>query len=156
MSQEETLIHTFYSAFQRGDYSTMQSCYHAQAKFSDPVFQNIDSDEVKAMWQMLLTAARDLKVSFQSVKADGDQGSCSWEAWYTFSRTGRPVHNVITARFRFADFKIIEHVDSFNLWKWSAQALGTSGLMLGWSPLVQNKVRATARQSLDKFMSGQS
>jgi ketosteroid isomerase-like protein len=152
MHQHEALITTFYSAFQRRDYAAMQACYHGDAEFSDPVFQNLNSKEVKAMWQMLVTSAKDLKISFSNVKADDQTGSCRWEAWYTFSRTGRLVHNIIEARFQFKDGKIIQHHDSFDLWRWSRQALGTSGLLLGWSPLVKNKVRSTASRSLTKFM----
>jgi ketosteroid isomerase-like protein len=153
MHPNETLITNFYSAFQRGDYATMQNSYHGNAEFSDPVFQNLDSKQVTAMWQMLLTSAKDLKVSFSDARADDTTGSCHWEAWYTFSRTGRPVHNIIEARFKFKDGKIIQHKDTFDMWRWSRQALGTSGLLLGWSPIVQNKVRATAGKSLQKFMS---
>jgi ketosteroid isomerase-like protein len=152
MHSHEALITTFYSAFQHGDYAAMQSCYHGDAEFSDPVFQHLNSKEVKAMWQMLLTSAKDLKITFSNVKADDRQGSCHWEAWYTFSRTGRRVHNIIEARFQFKDGKFIQHHDSFDMWRWSRQALGTSGLLLGWSPLVKNKVRATASKSLTKFI----
>lgn len=152
MNSHEALITTFYSAFQRGDYAAMQACYHGDAEFSDPVFQSLNSREVKAMWQMLLTSAKDLRVTFSDVKANDNEGSCRWEAWYTFSRTGRLVHNIIEARFRFKDGKFVQHHDSFDLWKWSRQALGTSGLLLGWSPLVKNKVRATASKSLAKFI----
>ncbi len=152
MHPHETLITNFYSAFQRGDYATMQSCYHQNAEFSDPVFQHLNSKEVKAMWQMLLTSAKDLKITFNNVKANDREGSCHWEAWYTFSRTGRPVHNIIEARFQFKDGKFIRHQDSFDMWRWSRQALGASGLLLGWSPIVKNKVRATASKALSKFI----
>jgi ketosteroid isomerase-like protein len=151
MNQHERLIHNFYSAFSQGDFKTMQSFYHNNASFSDPVFQNLNSKEVKGMWEMLLTSARDLKISFGDIKADADSGSASWQAWYTFSRTGKPVHNIIRAEFKFDDGKIISHRDHFDLWRWSRQALGISGLLLGWSPLVANKVRATARKALEKF-----
>jgi ketosteroid isomerase-like protein len=152
MNQHERLIQKFYTAFEQGDFKTMQSCYHDNAVFSDPVFQNLNSREVKAMWEMLLTSANDLKVTFDNIKADASSGSASWEAWYTFSRTGRSVHNVITAEFQFDDGKIIRHKDHFDLWQWSRQALGMSGLFLGWSSIVVNKVRGTARKSLDKFL----
>ncbi|HEX8059406.1 MAG TPA: nuclear transport factor 2 family protein, partial [Cyclobacteriaceae bacterium] len=79
-------------------------------------------------------------------------GSALWEAWYSFSRTGRQVHNIIDAKFEFRDGLIYKHHDHFAFWRWSRQALGTSGTLLGWSPVVRNKVRETARRSLDKFM----
>lgn len=130
----------------------MQHLYHEKAVFYDPVFQQLTSEEVRAMWEMLLTQARDLDVSYQSVTANNEQGTCHWEAKYQFSKTGRSVHNIIDASFQFKDGLIYRHHDTFSLWRWSRQALGFSGLLLGWSPLVQNKIRRTARISLDKFM----
>jgi hypothetical protein len=47
--------------------------------------------------------------------------------------------------------KIIRQVDSFSLWRWSRQALGTRGLLLGWTPIVKNKVQAQAANSLRQF-----
>ena len=41
--------------------------------------------------------------------------------------------------------------DSFDLWRWSRQALGTKGLLLGWTPLVRNAVRAQALKGLRAF-----
>lgn len=151
METHEAMIRRFYTAFQQKDFRTMQSCYHSGATFTDPVFQNLSCEEVKAMWQMLLTSAKDLRISFDNVQANGDHGSCRWEAWYSFSRTGRPVHNIIDATMEFKDGLIYRHTDRFNFWRWSRQALGGTGLFLGWSPVVSNKVRAMARKNLDKF-----
>jgi len=144
MSTDEALITKFYTAFQQKDFLTMQSCYHAEATFSDPVFQSLNSKEVKAMWQMLLTSSKDLKVTFDNVQAN----CCHWEAWYSFSRTGRKVHNIIDATFEFKDGLIYRHKDHFNMRKWGRQALGIAGIF----PFVHSKVRATARKSLDKFI----
>ena len=152
MNNNEALIRKFYTAFQQKDFLTMQSCYHPQATFGDPVFPKLTSNEVKAMWQMLLTSSKDLRVEFSNGKADERVGSCHWEAWYTFSRSGRPVHNIIDATFEFRDGLIFRHTDHFDFWRWSRQALGLSGTLLGWTPVVSNKVRDTARRSLDKFM----
>lgn len=152
MNENEKLIQRFYSAFQSKDYATMQSLYHPEAHFSDPVFTSLDSNEVKAMWQMLISAGKDLKIDFGNIKADDKRGSCHWEAWYTFSRTGNKVHNVIDASFEFKDNLILTHKDAFDFWRWSRQSLGIAGLLLGWSPAIKNKVRATAATSLQKFM----
>ncbi len=149
----ETLVRKFYDAFARKDFLTMQSCYHPDARFSDPVFPNLSAKEVKAMWQMLLTSSKDLRIEYSSVVADQSKGSCHWEAWYTFSRSGRPVHNIIDVSFEFRDGLIFRHTDHFNFYRWSRQALGLSGIVLGWTPLIQSQVRATAAKSLAKFVS---
>src|SRR5579859_558774 len=87
-----------------------------------------------------------------AARDDDASGRAHWEAWYTFSSTGRKVHNVIDAEFQFQAGRIAAHRDRFNFWAWSSQALGPSGLLLGWTPVVHNRVRATARGRLDRFI----
>ena len=146
------LIDRFYTAFALRDHETMGACYRPEARFSDPVFGELDGDEVRAMWRMLCERGTDLVVTHSDVEADADRGSARWVASYTFSATGRPVRNEIEARFRFADGLIAEHDDRFALWKWTRQALGPVGLLLGWSPPVQGKVSRQARSALRAAM----
>jgi ketosteroid isomerase-like protein len=150
------LIARFYEAFDRRDHVTMASCYAEDATFSDPVFRDLSGDEVRSMWRMFCERGEDLEISYRDVTADGDRGSAHWDADYTFTATGRTVHNSIDASFVFRDGLIAEHVDSFDFWSWTRQALGPVGVLLGWSPPVQGKVRTQARQNLDEFMAGGS
>lgn len=152
MNQNQEVIIQFYSAFQKRDWRTMQSCYHAEAHFSDSVFPDLNSMETKAMWHMLCENAQDFSLQFTGIEADDTHGRCDWQAWYTFSRTGRKVHNIIQADFEFKDGLIIRHTDSFNFWRWSRMALGITGVLMGWTPIIHNKVQTTARKSLFKFM----
>ena len=81
-------------------------------------------------------------------------GSAHWDAHYRFSATGRIVDNAIDSRFTFTpDGLIATQRDRFDFWTWSRQALGTPGLLLGWSPMLKNKVRATAAANLSTFLS---
>ena len=151
--ENRALIERFYRAFQQRDGATMAACYHANASFRDPVFE-LTGARVGAMWRMLTSRGADLRVEFSNVSADAVSGGADWQAWYTFSTTGRQVHNAISARFRFAEGLIIEHVDAFDFWRWSRQALGPVGLLLGWSSMVRAKVRGEARRALDRFIAG--
>jgi ketosteroid isomerase-like protein len=148
------LIDRFYGAFAGRDHEAMAACYVPDARFTDPVFRDLEGDEVRAMWQMLCERGRDLELSHSDVHTEGDRGSARWVADYTFSGTGRPVHNEIEASFRFRDGLIAEHTDSFDLWLWARQALGTTGLLLGWSPPVPNQIRGQARDNLAEFIAG--
>ncbi len=152
MSAEAQTVRTFYEAFQRRDAAAMGRCYAADVVFSDPVFTHLVGDQARGMWTMLCGRGKDLRVEFKDVAADAASGSAHWEAWYTFSATGRAVHNVIEARFRFRDGLIAEHVDSFSLARWAAQALGFKGVLLGWAPPVQNAIRKQAAKGLEQFM----
>ncbi|SDQ98754.1 Ketosteroid isomerase-related protein [Pseudomonas sp. UC 17F4] len=155
MSDANTaLITRFYQAFQRLDAEAMVACYSDDIVFSDPVFGTLRGKDAGDMWRMLTTRAKDFTLTFDTVRADERAGSARWVARYLFSQTGRTVVNDIQARFVFRDGKICEHHDSFDLWRWARQALGTTGVLLGWSPLVQGKVRAQAQKGLRAFQAG--
>ena len=150
-SANAELIDRFYTAFARRDHEAMAGCYTPDATFTDPVFQELHGDEVRAMWRMLCERGADLELSHSAIETEGDRGSAHWVADYTFSGSGRAVHNEIDAGFRFEHGLIAEHTDSFDLWRWARQALGPVGVLLGWSPPVQAKIRSQARASLDEF-----
>lgn len=145
------LITRFYEAFSRLDAEAMSACYSDDVLFSDPVFGELRGREAGDMWRMLTARAKDFSVRFDNVRADGRSGAAHWVATYLFSQTGRTVVNDIQARFVFRDGKICEHHDSFDLWRWSRQALGAKGLLLGWTPVVQNAIRTQAHKGLKAY-----
>ncbi|WP_394759509.1 nuclear transport factor 2 family protein [Flavobacterium sp.] len=135
------LIEKFYTSFANGSAEGMISCYHDDIQFEDPAFGKLEGEDVKVMWQMLLSRNSGLKLNFNTVEANKNKGSANWVAEYTYSQTGRKVVNKISAKFEFADGKIIKHTDYFDIWKWTQQALGWKGYLLGWTPFMQNKIR---------------
>lgn len=150
MNNNKALIETFYTAFQKKDFKTMAECYHPDVYFRDEAFE-LNGKEVGAMWHMLCERGSDMEMTFSVQEAQGNI-TAHWEPKYNFSQTGRLVHNIIDAEFEFKDGKIIKHIDSFNFWHWSRQALGLPGLALGWSSLLQNKVSKMAMSTLHKFI----
>ena len=148
------VLDRFYSALARKDWATVGACYAEEARFSDPVFPDLDAAQVRSMWKMLLTSGTDLRFSFNVVEETTMQGRCLCEAFYTFGKAGRPVLNIIQSTFELRDGLIYRQHDRFNFWRWSLQALGTTGWLLGWTPFVRNKVRATLAARLKKFMQG--
>ena len=148
------LLTRFYQAFQRQDAEAMAACYAADVHFSDPVFPDLKGAEAADMWRMLTSRAQNFSLEYSDVSADDHQGRAHWVATYLFSGTGRMVVNRIQANFKFRDGKIVEHRDHFDLWKWSAQALGVKGTLLGWTPLVQGAIRKQAAKGLAAFRAG--
>jgi hypothetical protein len=130
----------------------MQSCYSDNARFNDPVFLDLNSEEVKAMWEMLCKRGKDLQIEFGSVEANDSAGNATWTAHYTFTGTGKKVINHVKSRFKFKNGLITEHIDDFNFYNWASQALGMPGRLLGWTGWMKKKVRASARNSLISFM----
>ena len=149
--QSTALIQRFYTAFQRRDAAGMGACYAPTVRFQDPVF-TLESWRARAMWRMLCDRGKDLRVEFANVHADETSGSADWEAWYTFSVTGRPVHNVIHASFALENGLIVRHTDQFDLYRWAAQALGLKGRLLGWAPPVQRAIRRQAASALEAYI----
>jgi ketosteroid isomerase-like protein len=151
-TSNEELIERFYGAFAQRDGAAMAACYAPDIHFSDPVFTDLHGPEAGAMWRMLTERGTDLRVELLERSADGDGGSAHWRAHYTFTQTGRSVVNDVHATLRFGDGLIGEHVDDFDFHRWARQALGPSGLLLGWTPVLRSAVRRKARAGLDEFM----
>jgi ketosteroid isomerase-like protein len=144
-----SLITEFYTAFANGDYNRMAACYHDDIEFSDPAFGTLKGNEVKMMWKMLIERSGG---KLNIVSSNITDNTAHWEAFYVFSRTGRNVHNKIDARFEFKDGKIISHRDHFNLWRWSSQALGLSGFLLGYTSFFKNKLQTQTRKLLADYI----
>ena len=155
MHPNEKLITEFYEGFNKLDSRPMVKVYAPDAEFSDGVFPGLKGSEIGDMWTMLCARAQEFSVTFRDVKADDTSGSAHWEAKYRF-RGGRHVHNVIDAVFTFRDGKVIKHTDTFDFWRWSRQALGLPGVLLGWSGFLKKKVQAQARAGLDEFRAKRS
>jgi hypothetical protein len=151
-------IERFYAAFARLDGATMQACYAENAQFDDEAFSLRGPREIGGMWRMLCDATKarglaDWKIETRDITSLDGHGSAHWEAHYRFSATGRLVHNIIDAEFEFdAGGLITRHRDRFDFWRWARQALGAPGLLLGWTPFLRAKVRATAAGNLRRYL----
>ncbi len=144
------LITRFYTAFAQHDAAGMAACYHPQSHFTDEIF-DLHGDDAPRMWHMLCSRGRDMAVEFNGIASDGTTARAHWEARYTFSATGRPVHNIVDAHFKFRNGLIVRHVDHFDFWRWARQALGAPGWLLGWSGVLKRKVQANAAAGLAEF-----
>jgi SnoaL-like domain len=153
MNSNENLIIKFYTAFSNSDFKEMASCYHQNIIFEDPAFGILNGESANKMWQMLIERSKgNIKIDFLNVVANEFSGRARWIATYNFSQTNRKVVNVIDAKFEFQDGLFIKHTDFFDLYKWSKQALGWKGFLLGWTDFMKNKIRKTAQKSLEIYM----
>lgn len=152
MKPNEQIIEEFYSGFAAANSDTMNSCYHPEVVFQDPVFGVLQSQDVRDMWEMLIAkSGGNIAIKFSNVVSVGNTGTTNWTADYVFSSTNRKVHNVVQAQFEFKDGLIYRHVDFFDLYAWSKQAMGVKGTLLGWTPFFKRKIQQTAVQSLRSF-----
>ena len=151
------LIQKFYTAFANSNEHEMASCYHKEVIFEDPAFGKLNQKEVISMWKMLLERSKgNLRIEFSDVVTNEISGSAIWIATYIFSQTNRKVVNIIDAKFEFKDGLILKHNDHFNFYKWTKQALGLKGYLLGWTHFMQKKVRQNAKKSLQNYMQKQA
>jgi ketosteroid isomerase-like protein len=154
VDQNIRIVDNFYSAFQHGDYKSMQQCYHPEVEFTDEVFPMLKGNDAKAMWHMLVEGASNsnLRISYANILAVHDHITCDWEAHYILSLTGRNVHNKIQASFRFLDGLIYRHIDRFDFYRWTRMAFGFKGVVLGWTPLFRDRAQKTVASRLHKFI----
>jgi len=152
----EALIKKFYDAFVAGNSKEMVACYHDDVTFTDPAFGTIQGDKAKAMWHMLIERGKGAnKVTYSNVTATEEKGSSQWIAKYPYGDKKRPVVNHVEASFTFKDGKIYTHQDDFNLYKWSKQALGVPGFLLGWTGFMRGKIQQQTNALLTKYMNGE-
>ena len=147
----EELILGFYAAFGRRDWGPMAVAYRPDATFRDPVFR-LEGWRIGAMWQMLCVRGVDLRIEARLLEASETHARAQWDARYSFSGSGRPVHNRIQAEFLIQDGRIQVHRDSFSLYRWAAQALGLRGRLLAWLPPVREAIRRQASRGLERFI----
>ncbi|HTM97194.1 MAG TPA: nuclear transport factor 2 family protein [Pedobacter sp.] len=152
MNANKQLIDRFYTCFKNKDFKGMQDCYADNAVFNDAVFKNLNADQVKAMWEMLIVKGKDLRIEYSLGSSSENLVSAHWDAFYTFSATGKKVINRIDANFEIANGKIVKHTDNFNFFTWSRQALGLPGILLGWTSFLNKKISAQAMKNLESFM----
>jgi ketosteroid isomerase-like protein len=152
MNTNEQLITDFYTAFQNKDYVGMQKCYSDRALFSDAVFKDLNAQQVRKMWEMLIKRGQDLQLTFENIKANNKEGGADWAATYTFTKTGRKVVNHIHASFVFEDGKILKHTDNFNFRRWAKQAFGPIAGIPIFTIFLKRKVQKIAMKSLEEYM----
>ncbi|MCB9252259.1 MAG: nuclear transport factor 2 family protein [Flavobacteriales bacterium] len=154
MNKENSqLIENFYNSFSNQDVRGMLEQYHEKVRFQDPVFGKLNTEQVKAMWEMLVERSKgELKIRWTDIVADDDKGTVQWVAEYFFGKQKRKVVNRIKGSFLFSEGKIIQHHDSFDLWRWSSQALGIPGLLLGWTPVLKNNIRKRSKTLLENYL----
>jgi len=151
-------IERLYNAFANLDGAAMEACYADKARFEDPVFTLAGQRQIGGMWRMLCENARMRgiglwKLELGEIRTSAAKGRAHWEARYRFGEAQRKVHNRVEAKFDFDDDGfILRHRDEFSFWRWSRQALGVPGLLLGWSPWLQQRVQRKAGQQLQRYM----
>jgi len=143
------LLHRLFTSLNQHDHQEMAACYHADATFRDIAFDLRGSKQIHAMWHMICET--DIRASFHLLEVDDRVGHVTLIDDYTFSSTGRAVHNVIDSHFRLRDGLIIEHQDLCDARVWAAMALGgVSGFMAGRFRFLRSfKARQLLREFID-------
>ena len=154
MTQNNTqLIENFYTGFSQGNAAAMTACYHNDIVFEDPAFGRLENGKPSKMWEMLMSRKKEsTTLVFSNIEANETTGKANWTATYEYGDKNRKVINNVTANFKFKDGKIIEHIDTFDLWSWTKQALGFSGVLLGWSSFMRKKIQKTTNEQLNEYM----
>ena len=143
----QQVIEQFYTALSNRDIKALSNCYHEEVVYSDVGFGIQKGKDAKLVWQFLMNNVdENFMVTFSDIQANETRGSANWVAKYQFNQ--RNIENQITATFQFQNGKIIYHKDKYSLWKWSQQAFGFLGYLIGWLPLFRWLVRWQMQRTL--------
>ena len=143
------VITGFYEAFSRRDFRGMACWYDPNVEFTDPAFGTLRGKRAFAMWAMLTSQGKGLKIQFSQVRAEGTSGHAHWDAYYSFPFLAftNQVENRIDATFELRDGKIVRHHDSFDLQRWMKMALWPLDGVIS-----EDTFRGFARKKLDEFI----
>lgn len=149
MQPNARMIEMLYTSLRDGNASAAAACYSANARFRDIAFSLDGRKQILDMWSYV--CSRKVKVDFDSVVADGQEGRGHWIASYTFHDTGLPVVNNINSEFGFdGDGFIASHIDRCSAMAWAIQAYDFPKCLVAGAigPLRRYK----AREKLDRFL----
>ena len=133
-AQARKVATDFFAAFARRDAAGMAAAYHPNVKFSDPLFGKLRGRHmVMEMWNTILPAANpqtfriEPKILGAPVrKADGAyEVKVHWDAAYDLGK--RHVDNHSDTTLTIKNGKIVTQRDSWDLDKWTKQALPFGG-----------------------------
>ncbi len=150
-NQNKAVIESFYTAFANGDAVGMNQQYADNIVFEDPAFGQLKGQDAKDMWLLLMERSQGMKLTFDNISATTTTATAHWKAVYAYGPQKRMVTNLVTAQFELKDGKITKHTDDFDLWKWSSQALGVAGKLLGWSSFMRNKIQEQTGKLLKDY-----
>jgi SnoaL-like domain len=132
------VLEKFYKGVENHDHLAIAACYQSNGTFKDIAFELEGKKMIQAMWHMI--AKTDLTISYEIKDTDENNGTALWTADYTFTDTGRKVHNELESNFRFSDGLILSQVDDCDPWNWGMQALGPAKGFLSWLvPAIRHK-----------------
>ncbi|WP_338985208.1 nuclear transport factor 2 family protein [Spiroplasma endosymbiont of Diplazon laetatorius] len=151
--QDKKVISDFYEAFKQGDSNKMVSLYSPKVTFQDPTFGELNAEEARFMWIMLVSTRADSKFEVNyTVEEKNGKIVVVWKATYLFGPKKRKVVNIVTSKMETEDGLIVKHVDSFNFKRWAKQAVGFSGALFGNATWFRKKVKDGAKGKLKMFM----
>lgn len=148
MHPNAIMLNELFNCLNEKDHQRMAAYYDPDARFEDIAFNLRGRKRIHAMWHMI--SETDLRASFKVLHADDRSGDVDLTDDYTFSDTGRGVHNPIRSRFRFRDGVIVEQRDECDALRWGIQALGPVKGRLSW--LFPAKRRSMAMKKLETFI----
>jgi ketosteroid isomerase-like protein len=149
--QEQKLAHQFFRHLANRDLPGMMTCYHPEIRYRNP-FIELQGDEVATMWQMGWRCLPDVQVLYKD--SDIRVNFAYWQAVYIYPPTGRCVKHRLSTTLTFAEGKIIQQIDYFDLHEWAEQSYGCLGKIVGGWKLFKNqltgKMRAKFAASLNE------
>jgi SnoaL-like domain len=148
-AQEQDLTRQFFRHLANRDLPKMMGCYHPEIRYSSP-FIELQGDEVAAMWRMGWRYLPDVQVLYEDIDIRGNFST--WQAIYTYPPTGRCVKHRLSTALTFAEGKIIQQADQFNLHAWAEQSYGYFGKMVGGWKLFKSQLAGKMKAQFSVFL----
>jgi hypothetical protein len=151
-------ITKFYAAFAQLDPEAMGACYADDVRFDDEVFSLRGKAQTMGMWRMLCEATRakgkdDWKLEYSGIEADANDRPRPLGRPLPLQRHRAPGAQPHRRRLHLQPARPDRHAPRpLQLLGLVAPGARRAGLLLGWTPMLRNKVKQQAAHNLRKFM----
>ncbi len=149
------IAYKLYEAFRTRNFPRIAECYHDNATYTSPFFDNLKKNEIVAMWKAFLLNDFNMELTHSNIVAEdvNDQlGSANWEVKYTYWDTKQQVKVAIKTKLQFKAGKVIKHEDSFSFYLWAIQAYEIQGFLFGGLGFFRNKIKRKMYKNMEYWI----
>jgi hypothetical protein len=149
------IAYKLYEAFRTRNFPIINECYHDNAIYNSPFFDNLKKNEIIAMWKSFLLNDFQMQLTHSNIVAEdvNDQlGSANWEVKYIYWDTKQTIKVEIKSKLQFKAGKVFRHEDSFSFYLWAVQAYEIKGFLLGGLGFFRNKIKRKLYKNMEYWI----
>jgi hypothetical protein len=139
VKKDKACLKNYVKALIKKESHALADCYSEEANFFDPIFDNLDKENLVKYWELRFTTYKDLKILVLASELYEHSASIKW--FISYKQKNKKIRYSMVSILEIRNGKIIKQFDHFHFWKMAMQAYGFMGFFLGWTKLMNARVK---------------